>query len=454
MKKVNMGSSILLEAVSPSILKLLVWLSEQAAKHQVSIYIVGGFVRDLILQRSTADFDIVIEGDAIKFAKSLSRSMGGRLVIHSTFGTAVWNIHSIHEKFQTELGLDEPLNLNYFPKHLDFITAREETYPHPAMLPVVKPGNIHSDLLRRDFTINTLAIELSQGFCGELLDPFDGFNDIQNRSVRVLHDNSFVDDPTRQLRAVRFEQRFGFHIENHTLDLMRDAKSYLGTITGIRIRHEMDLILKEDHFEKMLARAQKLEILSAIHPAFQWEKDLVKPFQNISFLNWDSDWGEKPFFGRLGFKTGLKYAIWLALFTVQDQKALVQRLSIPRAIASISNKTLELMEILPQLKSKSISEITFQLDRFPLVVNLACSVLINDGWVANTLDLYLNKWRKINPHTNGHHLREMGLPSSNAYKTILQTLRAAWLNGQIHSNEEEQVLLKKLMKEEGNFFKN
>jgi tRNA nucleotidyltransferase (CCA-adding enzyme) len=454
MKKGNMRSSTLLETVSPSTLKLLVWLSEQAAKQKVCIYVVGGFVRDLILKRPTNDFDIVIEGDAIELAKSLARTIGGRLVIHSAFGTAVWNINSIHEKLQTELGLNELNETVEFPKHVDFITAREESYLHPAALPVVKPGSIESDLRRRDFTINTLAINLSQQHFGELLDPFDGFKDIQNGSVRVLHDKSFVDDPTRQLRAVRFEQRFGFRIKDHTLELMRDARSYLGIITGIRVRHELDLMLKEDHFEKLLARAQKLDILSAIHSSLQWNDNLAKAFQKLSTLNWDSEWGIRPSFGRLGFKTGLKYAIWLALFPSHDQKALVQRLSIPQAIANIARKAHALSEILPGLGGKSNSEIVFQLDKFPAIVNLACYLMAYDDWTANTSKKYIYKWRKIVPYTNGHILRDLGLPSGSAYKTILQTLKAAWLDDKIHTKEEEQALLKILLKEKGDFLKN
>jgi len=454
MKKGNMRSSTLLETVSPSTLKLLVWLSEQAAKHKVSIYVVGGFVRDIIFKRQTTDFDIVIEGDAIKFAKSLSRTIGGRLVIHSTFGTAVWNVNSIHEKLQTELGLNELNETVEFPQHVDFITAREESYLHPAALPVVKPGSIESDLRRRDFTINTLAINLCQQHFGELLDPFGGFSDIQNGSVRVLHDKSFVDDPTRQLRAVRFEQRFGFRIEDHTLELMRVTKSYLGIITGIRVRHELDLMLKETLYDKMLARAQKMGILSAIHSSLQWNDNLAKAFQKLSSLNWDSEWGIQPSFGRLGFKTGLKYAIWLALFPSHDQKALVHRLFIPQAIANIACKAHELNQILPGLSGKSNSEITYELDKFPAIVNLVCYLMAKDEWMIHTLDLYLNRWRRIVPYTNGHHLRELGLPSSSAYKTIFLTLRAGWLDGQIHSKDEEQVLLKKLLKEKGDYLKN
>ena len=452
MQKENKGSNKLLETISPTTLKLLEWLSDRAGKQQVSIYIVGGFVRDLILHHPTTDFDIVIEGDAIKFAKSLSRELGGMTVIHSAFGTAVWNIHSIHEKLRTELSLNESRNFVDLPKHVDFISSREETYPYPAALPVVKPGSIESDLLRRDFSINTLAIKLNKNHFGELMDLFDGYKDIQNGRIRILHDKSFRDDPTRQLRAVRFEKRFGFQIDAHTLDLMQNARSYLGIITGIRVRHEMDLMLKEDHFETMFLRAQELEILAAIHASLRWKESLVEAFHKISQFNWDSDWGVRPSFGRMGFKTGLKYSMWLALLPIQDQEALVRRLSIPQAISTVAGKAYALREILPGLKGKSISEITFQLDRFPAIVNFGCFLLANDEWTRKTIEQYLINWRKILPVTNGHDLRNLGLMAGSAYKIILQTLRAAWLDGQIHSRNEEQVLLKDLLKQKGDFF--
>ena len=450
----NQESIRLLESVSPSTLKLLEWISEKAGQRQVSIYIVGGFVRDLILHHPTTDFDIVIEGDAINFAKSLFRALGGRLVTHSTFRTAVWNIHSIQEKLQTELGLNESDNSLSLPKHIDFITAREESYPSPAALPVVKPGTINSDLGRRDFTINTLAINMNIDHFGELLDPFEGYKDIRNGSVRVLHARSFIDDPTRQLRAVRFEQRFGFQIDNHTLQLMEEARQYLGKITGIRIRHELDLMFKEEHFDRMFARAQELGILSAIHPSLKWETKAADSIRKISQLNWEPEWGIRPSFGKLDFKTGLKYCLWLTPLSIQDQKSVTQRLCIPQTISSIVNKVHDLSEMLPSMKELPVSEITFLLDKFPVIATLVCSLSDNDLWIIDTLKQYLIQWRKMAQKTDGHDLRNLGLPTSSVYRTILTTLRAGWLDGQIHSAAEEQILLIKLLKQQRDDFKN
>jgi len=373
--------------------------------------------------------------------------MGGRLVIHTAFGTAVWNVHSIHESFQTEFGLKESDDSSGFPKHLDFITAREETYPHPAALPVIEPGSIESDLRRRDFTINTLAIKLTKDHFGELVDLFDGSKDIQNGWIRVIHDNSFLDDPTRQLRAVRFEQRFGFQIEDHTLKLMLEAKSYLRIITGIRVRHELDLLFKEERFDKMFARAQELGILAAIQPTLFWKPDIAQALSQISQVNWDSEWGVRPSFGRIGFWIGLGYILWLSHLPIPEESAIVQQLSVPQVIANACRKAHQLGKNLPEFKGMTTSQITFRLDRYSPIVILTCLSLANDKWLQNTLEEYLTHWRKIAALSTGHDLRKLGLPAGPVYKSILQKLRAAWLDGQVHSRDEEQVLLKELLKQ-------
>jgi tRNA nucleotidyltransferase (CCA-adding enzyme) len=414
----------------------------------------GGFVRDLILHRSSTDFDIVVEGNAINFAKSLSRVLGGKLVIHSAFGTAVWIIHSILGKLLAELGLNELQDIQNLPVHVDFITARDEIYAHPAALPAVLPGSIESDLRRRDFTINTLAINLKAHHFGEIVDLFHGLDDIQHKQIRILHDQSFIDDPTRQLRAIRFERRFDFPIEDHTLTLMQEARTFLRTITGIRLRHEMDLILKEKHFHKMLARAQDLRLLSAIHPSLSWDGHLATAFHEIDLFNWDKEWGIRPSFGRMDFKTGMKYCLWLSTFAIEIQRSLAQRLSIPQAILGAAGRTSRLKAILPRLHGKSVSQITFQLDEFPPIVILANFFSENDHWARHTLKQYLYEWHKIVSFSTGHDLRKLGVPAGPVYKEILRTLRVAWLDGQIHSRDEEQNLLLKMLNQKGDLFKN
>jgi tRNA nucleotidyltransferase (CCA-adding enzyme) len=206
------------KALPPARLALLKAVAQEAYEQRNALYIVGGFVRDLLLEKPSLDLDLVVEGDAIQLARSLNENYGGRLTTHSRFGTAKWLLDGFRKKLASRLGYtdrDEEL-----PEFLDLISARTEFYLHPTALPTVERGSIKLDLHRRDFTINTMALRLDGYHYGELHDYWGGLNDLHNGLVRVLHSLSFVDDPTRMLRAVRFEQRFGFTIEERTLELL------------------------------------------------------------------------------------------------------------------------------------------------------------------------------------------------------------------------------------------
>jgi tRNA nucleotidyltransferase (CCA-adding enzyme) len=248
-------------ALNPVQLHLLALIGREVDAMHFDVYVVGGFVRDLMLdivsQRALAlDVDIVIEGDAIAFARRMQVKYGGRIVEHKRFGTAKWILSAHDTPVRTDAllaGLDaaDPANL---PPHLDFVTARTEFYSAPTALPTVQQSSIKLDLHRRDFTINTLALCLNPDRWGELLDAWGGLADLRAGLVRVLHSLSFVDDPTRILRAVRYEQRFDFAIEPRTLELLTDALELLDRVTPARIRHELERILQEETPEKALLR--------------------------------------------------------------------------------------------------------------------------------------------------------------------------------------------------------
>ncbi len=182
-----------------------------------------------------------------------------KLRVHEKFGTAKWfiNNHSF----------------------VDFVSARSEIYRHPAALPTVKMGTISDDLHRRDFTINTLAIRLDRDHFGEVLDEFAGTNDLQHGLVRVLHLHSFMDDPTRMYRAVRYEQRYDFKIAEETLALIPEARELIQKLSAQRIRHEIDLVLDEPNAASMLARLDELGLLKPIHPSLRWDKASRKRFE-------------------------------------------------------------------------------------------------------------------------------------------------------------------------------
>ena len=229
-----------------------------AGEKNLPLYLVGGIVRDLMLWHSSADLDLVVEGDATAFAKEFTRKVGGTLTIHKMFNTA-------------KVTRD---NLT-----VDIAMARTETYAKPGALPVVTPGTLKTDLFRRDFTINAMAICLSPDRYGELIDLYRGLKDLNGKAIRILHENSFIDDATRIWRAIRYEQRLGFQIEPGTLRLLKRDVNLLKTVGGYRLRRELELVLKEKEPEKALVRADKLGVLKALHPSIKADEWLVSRFQ-------------------------------------------------------------------------------------------------------------------------------------------------------------------------------
>ena len=276
-----------LERVLPeALVDLLKIVAQIAFEQHTAVYIVGGFVRDLLLDRPSQDYDLVVEGDAIAVAKVLARRYGGRVTSHSRFGTAKWILRpATKSKKQPPVkNLDSIItrgSLDDLPEALDLVSARTEFYTYPTALPTVERGSIKLDLHRRDFTINTLAMRLDGNHYGELHDYWGGYTDLRQGFVRILHSLSFVDDPTRILRAVRFEQRFDFHIEGRTLELLTEALSLLDRVSGDRIRHELNIILGESCASAILSRLAELGILTAIHKDLVWDTWLQSRFDYL-----------------------------------------------------------------------------------------------------------------------------------------------------------------------------
>jgi len=242
-----------LKKLSPQFQRVLKNCSSLANSLGFDIYLVGGVVRDLVLEKAVFDLDIVVEGDAIIFAKKLADSVKGNFRRHHAFGTATVSIAE-HK--------------------IDFATGRSEKYSHWGALPKVKPASLSKDLVRRDFTINAMAISLNKRDYGRLIDLYNGLADLKSGVIRVLHDNSFLDDPTRILRAIRFEQRFSFKIEAHTFKLLKKAlaQSALQFVNPHRLRDELILILKEPKPYRYIKRIKELEGFSFINKKIRLNK--------------------------------------------------------------------------------------------------------------------------------------------------------------------------------------
>jgi len=223
-----------------------------------TVYIVGGAVRDLLLEETPPDIDLAVEGDATILAKELKKVTGGKITIHSHFNTA---------------------KISWSTWNVDLATTRRESYIRPGALPDVKPGKLSDDLFRRDFSINAMAINLNPKTYGHLIDPYSGSKDLKGRLIRVLHKKSFIDDSTRIWRGLRYEQRLNFMLEEETLRLLKRDIPLLDTISGDRIRYELECVLNEKMPEKILRRAGQLGVLERFNPPLKSNGWLAEKFK-------------------------------------------------------------------------------------------------------------------------------------------------------------------------------
>ena len=427
--------SKLKSALSEDHLHLLHVIADVAGSFGYPIYIVGGSVRDLILGRPINDFDLTVEGDAGAFAESMMRKLGGKILLHSKFGTAKWTpTKSTFERLNVPI-----LEPEKFPPFLDFVTARSEVYSQPGALPTIKKSSLNDDLRRRDFTINAMAVRLDGFHFGELVDVADGWADLERGLIRVLHPRSFVDDPTRMFRAVRYAGRYAFEIESDTLTLFNDeAKSVLSDLSGERLRHEIDLIFDEVTPIFMLDELKNLGLMSMIHPALpNADHTLVTKIvdQPVEGL------GEFTVPDILSFKQTLGWILFLINLLNKDIEVIAEKLAFPALLAGATLSASSLLSDLPSYKDWKPSQWTFHLDGLPPLAVYAVWL----GSPTRALHEYLVKWRNINPFTSGDDLKKHGLIPGPKYKEILSRLRAAWLDGEVTTKDEEAELRDRLI---------
>jgi len=420
------------KALPPDRLALIRAVADEAAAEHLPVYIVGGFVRDLLLEHPSADFDIVVEGDAIALGKGLVAKFGGTLNTHSRFGTAKWYLK------------DSQLPDGALPEFLDLISARQEYYEHPTALPTVENGSIKLDLHRRDFTINTLALRLDGRHFGELHDYYGGLPDLDRRLIRVLHSLSFVDDPTRMLRAVRYEQRYGFKIELRTMQLIDEARPLVARLSDERVRHELDLILDESNAVSMLARLDELGLLKSISDVLPWNDSLRGRLDSGRLLPLPSDWGIKPPAAGISLNEVLAYTLWLLDLPVSDVDTLHARLRFPLGTLKTIRAAAELRADQPALSGGKASQWADRLGGVPSLAIYAVYLVSGE----KALQLYATRWQNIHPQTTGETLKVRGMAPGPAFQRILHALRSAWLDGEVTSPEAELALLEKLIKDE------
>jgi tRNA nucleotidyltransferase (CCA-adding enzyme) len=422
------------------LLRLLKAIAEIAYQQHVALYVVGGFVRDLLLEHPSLDFDLVVEGDAISLANQVMRRYGGRVVSHTRFGTAKW----LPSEGQVN-GDGSPGSGITWLGAVDLVSARTEFYTHPSALPTVERGSIKLDLHRRDFTINTLAMRLDGRHYGDLYDYWGGLADLKRGIVRVLHSLSFVDDPTRMLRAVRFEQRFSFAIDKRTQELLGEALSLLDRVSGDRIRHEIDSILKENKSSAMLARLSQLGLLSAIHPDLIWDGWLEEKMARMAADIPAPQWGfSKKFNGSIEQRHGI-YCLWLLRLTLVQARAVIARLKLSAGLARLIEETIGLWQELSSFQNARPSRVVESLEEIHRLALYAVYVACDEEPISEVIFRFVTYWSKIRPITSGRDLEEMGVPPGPAYREILKALRDGWLNETITTRLQEKAMLDKLL---------
>jgi tRNA nucleotidyltransferase (CCA-adding enzyme) len=407
---------------------LLSSIADQAASLGMPCYLVGGFVRDLLLGKSVNDLDIVVEGDAIELGAALVKKYGGKLTPHTRFRTAIWRLPSTlrHASRQGN-------TFNVYPSTLDLITARKETYKHAGALPIIKPSTIDDDLRRRDFTINAIAIRLDGDYFGELLDPLNGQDDLEKGIIRVLYPRSFVDDPTRIFRAVRYEQRHTFNLEPSTLNLVNsEAFFILKTLSGERIRHEFDLIFEEENSARMLSRLHELGVFDVFDPSLPKFNEQYSGFLNS---------GPPADFGISGNIILLNYLLWFMDSPADVIKFYSKRLDFNSEVTEASFAVVQLKKELNLFADAKPSKWTLHLEKIPLISVYALWLITNEP----ALKEFLVNWRHIKATITGDNLKARGIPTGPRYKKILSQLRTAWLDGDVKNEKEEEELLNTLL---------
>jgi tRNA nucleotidyltransferase (CCA-adding enzyme) len=416
-------SSWLKERFPAEIYSLLKLSGEVAEELGYSAYLVGGSVRDLLRGEENLDIDVVIEGDGIIFARTLGERLNAKVRTHRKFATA--------QIFTSGL-------------KLDVATARTEYYESPAALPKVETSSIKKDLYRRDFTINTLTVKLNPRDFGVLLDFFGGQRDLREKTIRVLHNLSFIEDPTRAFRAVRFAERFGFKISRHMENLIKSAieMNLFDMLSGPRLYEELRLSFHETEPVKTLRKLSDFGLLKVIHPNLAFTEELeatLKSMQetlawfNLLFLEEETD-------------RGILYL--MALFSglkEEDMKTAVKRLAPPpRARDMILIGISHARNILRKFPVDDPVETYKILGNLKLETVLFVMALSRDRQKQKTISHYLTELRNVKPVLKGNDLRKMGIQPGPAYSKILKALLEEKLRGHLKSREDEEHFVKNI----------
>lgn len=415
----NKNITGMIENILPErVFKTLLDVGAMADELGFKCYLVGGVVRDILLRKTNEDIDIVVEGSAPEFAKSFADRHGARTAVHAKFKTAVV----------------------IFPDgfRVDFATSRTEYYHFPASAPMVEDASIKNDLFRRDFSINAMAVKLNKREFGTLLDFFGGQRDLQDKKIRVLHSLSFVDDPSRALRAVRFAVRFDFMIGPHTDRLFRHAVNLdlFERVQGQRMFLELKYILSEKNYKKALRMMRKYDLLKFFHKDLRLDERKEAQFDSLEMI---LDWYRFQF----DEEPELYIARMAVLFSDLEKSAvkdILERFQLDE------HKTLEHSECFKQVKdslawlkrSKKMpnSVFTRHMSRMATPCALAVSALVGEIFEKQVKD-YFSVYRYVKPDIGGNDLLAMKIEPKTEYSNLLSAVKDAKIDGKCTDRESQ-----------------
>lgn len=381
----------------------------------INTYLVGGFVRDLILGRKNTDIDIVVEGDGIEFTKFLANK----------FKTAF----KCFENFTTgKIFFGNKYNI-------DITSARRESYKYPAALPDVEFADLKQDLYRRDFTINAMAILINKKKFGLFIDPFNGYVDLKNKIIKVLHDKSFIDDPIRILRAIRFEQRFNFKIESKTLKILKNSLKIdiFNNVSGERLTDEFLRIFKEKNIFKILKRAEELGILKKINDKIIINDKTYKMLENFNQLK------IKPYLNDID-KNCIFFMIVINSLDIKNTKKFVKRFKLKndykKPILQAKNN-LKIIGLKLKFLHKNKGNLYFLLKNCFIEELVYYMLYFNNKRINKLIRLFLLKLKHTKINITGDDLIQLGLKPGSIFKKLLDNIIVAKINGIIKNKQQE-----------------
>lgn len=409
----------LLAHLHPQQQQFLTHLAQEVAQRDWHLYLVGGGVRDLLLAQPShqvitlPDLDLVLDqapANALEQLIAPIQSLRPGAVVQ------------LHPQFYT-------CDLRWPDFTLDIALARTETYPHPAANPIVTPADIHRDLYRRDFTVNAMALALHPP--GKLLDPLDGYSDLQKQYLRVLHPESFRDDPTRLWRGVRYGVRYGFRFAPETLLQWQDTvgsgiyefwRQQPGQAPALqtRLRAELTYLWQTPGWVRAGRWLETLGAWACIHPDLHWHWELERALRCAKA-------GQFP--------PKCLTELLLSYVPVHQRERVARNLDCPLTAQKRLKQLATLESQLQQFSNLTISQICQQLDPYPREF-LYGAMLRQRGEIQTILWNYLHHWSQQNPPLNGQDLRRLGYAPGPQFRQILSQLRSAFLDQEITNREE------------------